>query len=431
MRTGLRDAHLHLAEHGENLGAIHLHDCATLDECLGRVARASQSATDGWLVARGARIEAWPERRFPSARELDEAGGGRPAMVVSFDHHGASVSHAGLRAAGIDRAAPDPVGGIVERDDSGEPTGVVLESAYKRVLHSIPAPSEAAYRDHIRAAQRDLEAHGFVEAHDMMASARLAGALHALDAEGELHLTVVLYATPDEFDAMRAWFEAHPHSERIRFGGLKLFTDGTLNSRTASMLHAYADPIAAHPRGTPLYTDAELDAFMARARAERFDIATHAIGDAAVRQVLDAYERTPPPRGLTLRIEHAQFIDEADVDRFARLGVIASVQPCHLLTDIEAIERLTPRRAHRAFPVRDLIDAAERAGRNPADLVWFGSDTPVVPPTPMDNIQSAVHRRRADPACPVVGPDQAIVEVLAWELMRSRAAMPLRAAMAR
>ena len=432
-RTGLRDAHLHLAEHGENLGAIHLHDCIDLADCLDRIAQAKTAADEGaWIIARGARIESWPERRFPSAIELDEVVGNRPVMVASFDFHSASISTRAMAHAGITADTADPPGGIVERDATGAPTGVVLESAYKRVLAAMAALTDAQYLAHVRTAQDDLVAQGFVEVHDMMASVRLAEALRALDEADALRLTVVLHAIPEKFDALRTWFAAAPRSPRIRFGGLKLFTDGTVNSRTAAMLHTYADPIRAHPRGTPLFTDAQLDAHFARAHSEGFDIATHAIGDAAVRQVLDAFERVPATRRCRLRIEHAQFIDEADVPRFAGLGVVASVQPCHLLTDIEAIHRLVPHRADRAFPLRDLVDAAKSAGRDPRDLVWFGSDTPVVPPTPADNIRAAVHRCRAEPGCAVVGPDQAIDAELAWSIMRAPAdPTPLRADPAR
>lgn len=419
-RTGLRDAHLHLAEHGEHLSAIHLHDCADLHECLHRIALAAENADgESWIIARGARIEAWPERRFPTAVELDEAVGDRPVMVASFDYHSASISTRAMAHAGIEADTADPPGGLIERDASGTPTGVVLESAYKRVLAAMAALTDAQYLAHVRAAQDDLVARGFIEVHDMMASVRLAEALRTLDDADELRLTVVLYAIPEKFDALRNWFAAAPRSPRIRLGGLKVFTDGTVNSRTASMLHTYADPIRAHPRGTPLFADAQLDGYFSQANSEGFDIATHAIGDAAVRQVLDAFERLPAPRRCGLRIEHAQFIDEADVPRFAGLGVVASVQPCHLLTDIEAIHRLVPHRAARAFPLRDLVDAARAAGHDPRDLVWFGSDTPVVPPAPADNIQAAVHRCRAEPGCAVVGPDQAIDAELAWALMRA------------
>jgi predicted amidohydrolase YtcJ len=239
-------------------------------------------------------------------------------------------------------------------------------------------------------------------------------------------------------------------SGRIVFAGLKLFTDGTLNSRTASMLEPFADPIEAHPRGTPLFTDDQLIHHFRWARERHYAVATHAIGDAAVRQVLDCWDAaasgdtssggtglppvsssswsdltTPPP----LRIEHAQFIHPHDIDRFPAMGVIASMQPCHLLPDMEALRRLTPHAVDRAFPLRDLLDAGARHGVEPSALLWLGSDAPVVPPSPADNVQAAVHRRRAGmPAGEAIAPEQGIDERLAIALMRSPGASGDRSA---
>lgn len=445
-QTGLRDAHLHLVAHGEELSAVALADCASVEECLRRVAaRAGETEAGGWIVARGARVEAWRERRYPSAAELDDAGGGRPVLVASFDHHAGAGSRAALRAAGIGAGAGDAPGGVVERDGRGQPTGLVLEGAFKTLCRAMPGATDEQVRGHVRTAQRDLMGMGFVEVHDMMTTAREASVLCAMEEAGEIALEVVCYAIAEEFDGVRARLVEHSArmgaGARVRFGGLKLFTDGTLNSRTAHMLRPYADPIREHPCGTPLMTRAEIEAAFGRAGEEGFDVAAHAIGDGAVRGLLDVYEgfcgrgrRTMPGRaghgspglggrqGFGLRIEHAQFVDGADVGRFGALGVVASVQPCHLLTDIEAIERLVPDRAGRAFPLRELIDGAGEAGLDPREMVLLGSDTPIVPPTPSDNVQAAVHRRRDDPACPVIGGGQAITEGQAWSLMRAGSA---------
>ena len=163
----------------------------------------------------------------------------------------------------------------------------------------------------------------------------------------------------------------------------------------------------------------------------RAGIAVHAIGDGAVRTVLDAVEACAggtDPGGIpglnAVRIEHAQFVDETDIPRFARLGVVCSPQPCHLLTDIEAIERLMPHRADRAFPLRDLCNAYTESGTDPAHWVWLGSDAPVVPPDPFDNITAATLRTRAPaqgtPAAARIAPAQALDEAFTWSLMRSR-----------
>lgn len=414
----LRDAHLHLAAHGEELSGVALRDCASVGACLERIAaRAGEVGEAQWIVARGARIEAWDERRYPSAGELDEAGGGRPVVVASFDHHAASASSAALRSAGLLEGGTVP-GGVVERDGAGRATGVVLEGAFKALLRAMPHPDEAQSREHVLAAQADLRSLGIVDVHDMMTSGADARLFIEMDRAGEIDLDVLCYATGDHFDEVRRALGGH--EGRVRFGGMKLFMDGTLNSRTAHMLEAYADPMPEHPCGTPLMSRAEVDDVFRRAALEGFAVAAHAIGDAAVRTLLDAYEAAGgASAGFGLRIEHAQFVDEADVERFAAMGVVTSLQACHLLTDVEAIGRLVPHRAERSFPLRDLCEAASASGRSPADLVWLGSDTPVVPPDPRDNAQAAVHRRRAEAGCPVVGGSQAIDEALAWSLLRS------------
>ena len=427
--VGLRDAHLHLAAHGEELSAVDLSGCGGVEECLRLVGeRAAGTARDGWVVARRARVEAWAERRYPTAGELDEAGGGRAVVVASFDHHAGAASSAALRAAGIGGEGTDPGGGVVERDAAtGEPTGLLLEGAYGRLCEALPRRSDEEVRGHVRAALEDLGGCGFVEVHDMMTSVREARELAEMDRAGEIGMEVRCYAVAGQFEGVREALGAHEGDEgvgaraRVRLGGMKLFVDGTLNSRTAWMLESYEDPIPAHPRGTALMSREAIDGALARARAEGFDVAAHAIGDAAVRVLLDAYEAVGGSggAGFGLRIEHAQFVDAADVGRFGRLGVVASLQACHLLADIEAILRLTPRRADRAFPLRELIDGARGAGREAEELVYLGSDTPVVAPTPRDNVQAAVHRRRAEAGCPVVGASQAISEGEAWGLMRA------------
>lgn len=433
----LRDAHLHLAQHGEELSHINLADCPSLHAALERIAApaharpsASKSEADfdgtkpqasgpgpqagPWLLAVGARVESWPERRYPTARELHDAAAGRPALIRSFDHHAVCLNARALALAGVTRDTPDPPGGLIERDAAtGEPTGLLLERACELAWRALPRPGDDEYLEHVRAALADLASRGIVEVHDMLASPRLARALLEMERRGELAIRVRLYAPRDAFEELvRMAASELAGSRLVSLAGMKIFTDGTLNSRTAHMLHPFRDPIPGHERGTPLMSVADITDAIRYADALGYPVAAHAIGDAAVRATLDALDAAKP-HADGQRIEHAQFIDEADIDRFPRTagGVIASVQPCHLLTDIEAIERLAPQRADRAFPLRDLIHAARAAGRAPEDLVWFGSDAPIVPPDPADNLQAAVQRRRAGmDSSRAVAPRQAITE---------------------
>ncbi len=430
-RNNLRDAHLHLAEYGESLGLVALGDCTSIDDVLRKIASASAVLPHGkWVRAAGLRIEGLAERRSPTASELHEASGGRCVLARSFDHHAVCVSTEALKTAAIDTHTPDPVGGVIVRDAAGNPTGLLLEHACNAVWRAVPPTSDEEYRGWVVAALDDLSRRGIVEVHDMFARERFVHTLQQLEHAGVLTTEVRLYATPEHFESVRAACSNTP-SELVRFAGLKLFADGTLNSRTASMLTDYADPIPGSPRGTPLLTRTEIEAGLRMARAAGVGMAVHAIGDAAVRTVLDAVEacggRTDPsgvPSLNAVRIEHAQFIDEADVPRFAQLGVVASPQPCHLLTDIEAIERLMPHRAERAFPLRDLCNAYAEQGMDPARWVWLGSDAPVVPPDPCDNITAATLRTRAtshgQPPGTRIAARQAVDEAFAWSLMQCR-----------
>lgn len=420
----LRDAHLHLAEHGEALGLVNLSACGSVEECLRLVADAARRAEAGsWVRAKGARIAGWREARYPTAKELDEASGGRCVVVQSFDHHAMAVSTAVLESPTL-KSQISNADRFIERGARGEPTGVLLESACKAVWDSMPGPTSEDKRRHVLAAQTDLMRRGFVEAHDMFSTAMLTRVLLELEQAGKLGMRVWLYATPEHLDAVQRVFDevVAPGARASRGGmvtlsGLKLFADGTLNSRTAAMLTEYAE---GGGRGHLFFTVEQLASHIGGAASRGYQTGVHAIGDAAVRQVLDAFElagRPSIPDRPALRIEHAEFIDADDVGRFAAMNVVASVQPCHLLADIEAIQRFMPQRAERAFPLRELVDAARRAGRDERELVWLGSDAPVVEPEPGDNVRAAVLRGRGDSV--PIGQGQAISEAECLALMRA------------
>jgi predicted amidohydrolase YtcJ len=392
-----------------------LESCSSREECLERVAAAASRREPGaWVLGVGVRAEGWREPRWPTAAELDDAEGDRPVCLWSFDHHALVVNSAAMRAVGISEATPDPEHGRIVRDERGRPAGLMLEAAAKQVWSRIPEPTPPERRELVRAALADLASHGFDEVHDLLAPLWLGPLLAELHDAGDLAIRrILLYVRPEDFDAAVA---TRPRWERpgLRLGGMKLFADGTLNSRTAWMLHPYADPLPGLPRGEAMLTRDRLAVQIRRTRDAGVGLAVHAIGDAAVRESLDAWELcAPPPRHSVapslppFRIEHAELIDEADVPRFAALGVVCSIQPCHLLADIEALTRGLPHRLHRVLPLRELIDA----GCRPGEQLWFGSDTPIVRPHPEDSLQAAVHRRRigADPSS-AIAPTQAITE---------------------
>lgn len=315
---------------------------------------------------------------------------------MSFDHHMAVANSAAIRAAGL--RAGEAVGpkGHVDSDSSGAATGVLHEHAAYRCWDAAPAPDVQTRRERVRRACRSLVELGFDEAHDLHTPEWLLEDLLHLEREGELELRRVdVYPNVVNLEEMFRRFGASA-GERVRIAGGKLFADGTLNARTALTLHPYRTPESGSPHGVAMASPEECERAVKLCESLGLHVAVHAIGDGAVRMVLDAIERgsvrngSGAAEGNRHRVEHCELIDERDVPRFAELGVVCSVQPCHLLTDIEVLRDQLPGRLDRVLPLRGLIDA----GCRPGELLWFGSDAPVVRADPMDSVRAAVHRRR-------------------------------------
>lgn len=419
----LREAHGHLPWLGKALDMLSLHEAVDITDALDRLSARLRTprpaGSPAFLQAHSARPEAWAEGRWFTRRELDRATGDVPVVVMSFDHHSVVANSAALALASIDRTTPDPPGGIIERIASGphagEPSGLLLESAAQRVWSLAPEPDESLRTEQIARALAHLASLGFVEMHDLLSPVWLGPTLAQLDRAGRLPLRVGLFAPVDEIERhaadRRSW-----ENPRLRLLGGKIFTDGTLNSRTAWVLEPYAHAPPDLLHGKALMTPDQIKAAAERCLRLSLGLAMHAIGDGAVRACLDGVAQISGslrPRGsasLPIRIEHCELIDAADIPRFAELGVIASVQPCHLLADIEALRRALPHRLHRVMPWRDLI----RSGLKPGRTLLFGSDVPVVRADPADSLQAAVHRRRpgmsADEA---IAPEQALDDATA------------------
>lgn len=423
--TRLREAHAHITSFGESLALLNLANCNSVESCLNTIAGLSLTARGhnprttraGWILAFGARIESWTEHRWPTLRELDDATNGAPCIIMSFDHHSACANSLALARAGLTAGQHVDPSGLVVATSDGQPTGVLLEHAAYKAWNTAPEPTLEDRRAHVLTSLRALASLGYVEVHDMLSQPWLGPILHDLECASELPVeSVWLYPPVDAFDSAHQSWE----STRIRLAGAKLFADGTLNSRTALMLHDYRDALPQFPRGQAMVSPAQIDAALRKVSdasspddptAARGHLAVHAIGDGAVRAVLDAIERTKPrpdSLGITARIEHCELIDAADVPRFASLGVVASVQPCHLLYDGEALTRYLPHRLDRVLPLRDLIDTgchtgmltpaerrARRSRHQPCGELWFGSDVPIVRPNPEDSITAATRRAAA------------------------------------
>lgn len=386
----LREAHAHIAEFGREMSQLNLGACADRAHCLDLVARraAEMDATGepGWLLATSLRGQDWPDPRWPTAAELDAACPNRACILRGFDHHSCAVNTRALSAAGIDSGKLP--GDLAPVDASGRPTGTLLEDASVRALSATPAPTRAQWKVWVARACAGLAALGYVEVHDMLAQEWLGPVLGELEREGTLALRVRLYAAMEELDAI-ARGRGEWESDRVRLAGGKMFADGTLSSRTAWVLEPYADPLAECPRGKALLRAGQIVAAMDRTSALGLDLAMHAIGDGAVREVLDARQAwlaRGGPRSHALRIEHCELVHPRDVGRLAELGAVASVQPCHLLYDAPGLARQFPGLRERVLPLTAFV----RGGLVPGRTLVFGSDVPIVPANPEDSIRAAM-----------------------------------------
>jgi predicted amidohydrolase YtcJ len=373
---GFVDGHTHFALWALGRLRVQLAGAATRQEAVRRVARAAP--VQGWVVGQGWDANGWsepPERRALDAVQPD------PVYLDSLDVHAAWVNSAALAAAGITRGTPDPYGGRIVRDAAGEPTGLLLERAVELMLPHLPVPPADLLDGAIRDAQTEAHRLGITGIHNVEDEAALA-AFERLERSGDLRLRVLFHPPVASLPALvRRGVRSGTGSAWLRIGGVKLFLDGSLGSRTAWMLEPYA---GSHDRGMPLTSEEEAAAAMRTAADAGIAAVVHAIGDAAVRRALDLMTGLPGT-ALPHRIEHFQCVHPDDLDRAAAAGVVVSMQPAHLLTDIPLVERHWGARGRGAY-------AFETLRRRGTPMV-FGSDVPVASIDPREGLYAALERR--------------------------------------
>ncbi|MEO8744419.1 MAG: amidohydrolase [Candidatus Dormiibacterota bacterium] len=376
---GLIDSHIHLEGLADRRLSVDLTGAGSLDEALKRVREWSRELPrDAWVAGAGWYNDAWADPSFPNRLQLDKACGGRPAFLRRKDGHSAWVSSAALRAAGIDRSTPEPPGGLIDRDAGGDPSGILRETAMQLVSERVPRPDDAQFDDAMGRALGELAALGLTSVHSMDTS-RASGSWQRLRERGRLPVRIT-YNLPlaDLPHAERLGVRSGWGDEWIRIWGVKAFLDGSLGSRTAEMLDG---------SGTARLPQAELVDLVERCARAELNVCLHAIGDGAVRRALDALApRRGAWRGWRPRIEHAQCVSPRDMKRFARIGVIASMQPIHAVADRELADEYWPQVTSNAYAWGEL----ERAGGRLA----FGSDAPVETADPLAGIEAATSWRR-------------------------------------
>ncbi len=381
---GLVDSHAHLTGLGRALAELDLTGTRSADEVAAKVRAATG---EGWITGRGWDQNDWPVPEFPDRAPLDAAAPARPVALTRIDGHALWANAAAMRAAGIDAATADPPGGRILRDAQGEPTGVLVDAAMDLLRQAIPPPTPGQIRAWITAAVGECHRVGLTGVHDAGASAREVAVMREMAAAGELLLRVhvLLYGDDPEIGPL---VDAGPQpGEFVSVYGVKLFADGALGSRGAWLLGPYAD--APDTRGIPILHGEALRARV-RAYAERgFQVGVHAIGDAAARDVLDAFAAVlTPGNDRRFRIEHTQIITPEDQQRMARLGVLALVQTTHATSDMPWAERrLGPERIRNAYAWRSLMRRGVRLS--------LGSDFPVERPDPVQGLYAAVTRQDA------------------------------------
>ncbi len=383
---GLCDAHIHLLQYGLSLARV---DCETINRgaCLDRLRQRAESARPGeWVAGHGWNHNVWPEGAG-SKEDLDEIFPRNPVYLTHKSLHSAWVNSAALQSAGINAQTPDPTDGRIERDARGEPTGILFESVMRLVEAILPPPTAQQRKNALLASQQSLLEMGITRVHDFDAW-ECYQTLAELDEAGLLKLRAVKNIPASHLDkAIAHGLRSGSGSTNIKIGWLKLFADGALGPQTAAMLEPYE---GSDSRGMLFLESRQIVETGKKALAAGISPAIHAIGDRANREVLDGYEVLAAQgylgnARLRPRIEHVQLITPADMARLATLGVVASMQPIHAVSDMRMADLHWGARCKYAYAWQSLKQAGAR--------IIFGSDSPVESPNPFLGVHAAVTRQ--------------------------------------
>ena len=385
---GLIDAHSHFLGLGRSLAEVDLTAAPTYDEVIRRVREAAARMPAGsWVFGRGWDQNLWPGQQFPTHEPLSAAVPDHPVWLTRVDGHAALLNARALQILGIDAATKDPSGGRILREDAGRPSGVLVDNAMD-VSSRLPAPTREENERWLRAAARHCLAFGLTTVTDMGVQAGQIEAYRSLRRAGELPLRAALFLTDDEA-LLAEWFRRGPEIDpeaRLTIRGVKMYADGALGSRGAALLEPYSDD----PGNVGLLVTPgdHMEDVARRALAAGFQVGIHAIGDRGSLVALDAMEKAlggPRPEAR-FRLEHTQVVRVQDLERMARLGVIASMQPTHATSDMPwAEKRLGERRLERAYAWRKVLSDGGRLA--------LGSDFPVESADPRLGLHSAVTRQ--------------------------------------
>jgi len=394
---GLTDSHMHVYEWALLQRGLDLDKTGALGDVLSMVqASAAQKQPGEWIIGQGWNQETWPDEKLPSRYDLDQVAPENPTILWRTDMHLAWVNSAGLKAASITSGTDAPPMGVIDRDVEGTPTGILRELAINLVREVLPPATENEIDEAIQKAIANLHKLGLTGAHDFRIMGGGGGpsalrAWHRLRARNKLNLRIWALIPGEQLEhAVALGLQTGFGDDMLRIGPAKYFSDGSTGARTAWMLEPFADGGS----GMPLTPMGELAGAIALAHQHGIATATHAIGDRAIRELLDVHTEILGSQSegikpvIPHRIEHVQHGHPTDLSRMAGLGLVASVQPIHATDDYQMIDKACGERAKWAYAFRDLLDAGT--------VLAFGSDCPVASPNPFWGIHAAVTRQRRD-----------------------------------
>jgi predicted amidohydrolase YtcJ len=398
---GLCDAHIHLYYWALARKQVSLATCDSLNSMLEIIYQwAGKIPPGAWLSGWGWNEGTWPEQSMPTREDLDQVTGPhRPAIFWRSDMHAAVVNSAALRTADIQESSPDPAGGLIGRDPDGIPNGLLWELAINKVSELLPELESGELDSLLSEAIEELHRLGITAVHDQRMKDQNEGpvalaAYQRLAREGRLKLRVNCNIAAHDLDHLESLGLSSGFGDNyLHLGHVKFFADGTMGSKTAWMLEPYEKSHVEEGdyAGVSLTPPKQLVAEFRRACLAGFPISVHAIGDRANKTVLDILEEissTVPQPHVDHRIEHVQIIDPTDIPRLGELGVTASVQPLHLLDDMEMAVEVLGDKATRVYNFGRLARSGARLA--------LGSDAPVADPNPFFGFQAAIFRQRPE-----------------------------------
>jgi predicted amidohydrolase YtcJ len=387
---GMIDSHIHLIGGGLHLTSVQLRDAATREEFVRRIAEFAKTMPAGaWMTGGDWDHTLWGGE-MPDREWIDAVTPNTPVWLSRLDGHMALANTAAMRAAGVGDDVKDVAGGEIVRDSGGRPIGVFKDNAMGLIDRAAPEPTLAQRLAATVAAMDYVAARGVTAVHHMGTWSDLE-VFRAAQRQGLLKIRIYACTPLEQWQRLADDVTSRGRGDEwLKTGGLKGYVDGSLGSHTAAFLDPFND--SPNDRGLLVNTTEDLEEWTAAADAAGLQVAVHAIGDRAIRLQLDVFERVAQrngPRDRRFRIEHAQHIAPEDIPRFAKLGVIASMQPYHAIDDGRWAERVIgARRSETTYAFRTLAEVGA--------VMAFGSDWYVAPPTPLEGIYAAVTRRTLD-----------------------------------